>query len=261
MTFWLPAPVRDGRVLLQEQSLLTPLPPEAYGTITCHRCRTTGRGTVLGVLHGTDVLRDYRGRLRPHPWSAVVSCGQCGMVTAVCQGEQYPPSDDWADDRDVPAHVSRAYEEARECLAAGQHTATAMLCRKMIMNLVVDHGAEEGKKYAEYVVWFAEKGYITAPIKRWVEFIRDCGNKANHRLDAVGKRRAMAAFMLTTELMRRVYELDHLPDEYFAAYCETRMDALPPPSTPAEIRAARDARAARCPPSVTLDAYVDSPSE
>lgn len=216
---------------------------------------------MLGVLHGTDVLLDHAGRLRPHPWSAVVSCEQCGSVTAVCQGEQYPPSDDWAGDRDVPAHVSGAYEEARECLAAGHYTATAMMCRKMIMNLVVDHGAKEGRRYGEYVGWFAENGYITSSIKRWVEFIRDCGNKANHRLGSVGKRRAMAAFMLTTELMRRVYELDHLPDEYFASYCETRMDALPPPSTPAEVRVARDARAARCPPNVTLDEYVDGPSE
>ena len=66
----------------------------------------------------------------------------------------------------------------------------------------------------------------------------------------------MSAFMLTTELMRRVYELDHLPDGHFAAYCEARMDALPPPSTPAEIRDARDARARICPPRATLDEYT-----
>ena len=248
-------PARGGAARLQEQSLLVPLPPCTYGAITCYRCRAVGRGAVLCTLHGTDVLPDHLGRLRPHPWSAVVSCGRCGMIAAVCQGEQYPP-DDWPDDRGVPAHVSGAYAEARECLAAGHYTAAAMLCRKLIMNLAADHGAKAGRRYAEYVGWLAEKGYITGAIRERIEFVRDRGNDANHHLGPVGRKRAMSAFMLTTELMRRVYELDHLPDGYFAAYCETRMDALPPPSTPAEIRDARDARARICSPCATLDEYM-----
>ena len=250
------APARGGRTRLREQSLLVPLPASAYGAITCSRCRMSGEGAVLATLQGTDVFLDYRERLRPHPWSAVVSCGQCGMVSAVCQGEQYPP-DDWADDRSVPAYVSGTYAEARECLAAGHYTAAAMLCRKLIMNLGVDHGARAGKKYAGYVDWLVEKGYITNSIWERIEFVRDCGNDANHGPNPVGKRRAMAAFMITTELLRRVYELDHLPDEYFAAYCEPMWDALPAPSTPAEVRDARNARARICPPRVTLDDYME----
>lgn len=219
MTHRGPARTGDGRVRLQEQSLLVPLPPDAYGTITCYRCRTVGTGIVLGTVNGADVFYDHTGRLRPHPWSAVVSCRKCGMIAVVCQGEQYPPPCDWPDDRDVPVHVSSAYEEARECLAARNYTATAMMCRKILMNLGIDQGAETGKKYYEYVDWFAENGYITASIKKWAEFVVDCGNKANHRPDPVGKKRAMAAFMLTTELMRRVYELEYLPDDYLDAYC------------------------------------------
>ena len=246
---------RRGGTRLREQSLLTPLPASAYGTISCCRCLTSGEGAVLGTLHGTDVFPDHRGRLRPHPWSAVVSCKRCGMIAAVCQGELYPP-DDWPGDRNVPAHVLGAYAEARECLAAGQHTAVAMLCRKLIMNLVVDHGARAGKRYAEYVDWLVAKGYITGSIREQIEFVRVCGNNASHDPNPVGKKRAMATFMLATELLRRLYELEYLPDEYFAAYCEPMLDALPAPLTPAEIRNARDARARMCPPSVTLDEYT-----
>lgn len=256
MTARRPAPTRGGKALLRVQSLLAPLPPSAYGKITCSRCRAVGRGAVLGTLHGTDVFPDHRGILRPHPWSAVVSCEQCGMISAVCQGEQYPP-DDWPGDYDVPAHVSGAYKEAQECLAAGYYTAATMLCRKLIMNLVVDHGAREGVGYAEYVKWFAERGYITSSIRERIEFVRRCGNDANHKPGPVGKKRAITVFMLTTELMRRVYELEHLPDGYFAQYCEPIMDALPPPSTTAEIRDARNARAEICSPSIVLDDYME----
>ena len=178
------------------------------------------------------------------------------MVSAVCQGEQCPP-DDWADDRSVPAHVSGAYAEARECLAAGRHTTAAMMCRKLIMNPVVDHGAKAGKKYAGYVDWLVEKGYITGSIREQIEFVRGCGNDANHVPSPVGKRRAMAAFMITTELLRKVYGLEHLPDEYFAVHCEPMWDALPAPSTPAEVRDARNARARIRPPRVTLDDYTE----
>lgn len=254
-----PARTGNGRVRLQEQSLLSPLPPGAYGSISCHRCQTIGTGAVLGTVHGASVIRDHVGRLRPQPWSAVVSCDRCGMIAAVCQGEQYPPPGDWPGDRDVSAHVSDAYKEARGCLAAGCYTATAMMCRKILMNLGVDHGARAGRRYEEYVDWLAGEGYITATIKQWVEFVRDCGNKANHRPDSIGKRRAMTVFMLTTELVRRVYELEYLPDDYFTAYCEPIMDALPLPSTPAEVRAARDKRAGMCSSQAALDAYTDSP--
>lgn len=219
MTARRPSPARGGEDPLRAQSLLAPLPPSAYGEMTCPRCRAAGRGAVLGTLHGTDVFPGHRGALRPHPWSAAVSCEQCGMTSAACQGEQYLP-DDWPGDRDVPASVSGPYREAQECLAAGNCTAAAMLCRKLIMNLAVDHGGEGGRSYAKYVEWLAEKGYITGPIRERIEFVRRCGSDANHEPGPVGKKRAIAAFLLATELMRRLYELEHLPDEYFAVYCE-----------------------------------------
>ena len=51
-------------------------------------------------------------------------------------------------------------------------------------------------------------------MKRWVDLIRKHGNEATHKLDAPDKARAESTVMLTAELLRVIYEMEHMASKY-----------------------------------------------
>jgi len=111
------------------------------------------------------------------------------------------------------------YRSALASLCVGAYTPTAMVCRKLLMNMPVSLGTEPGKSYQSYVEYLYERRYIDWWNRGWVTAIRLHGNRANHSTAPVGRRRATISFMLTTELLRRIYEHDYLPPKYYDGYC------------------------------------------
>jgi hypothetical protein len=82
----------------------------------------------------------------------------------------------------VPRAVDGLYDEARRCAAAGAPTAAAMACRKILMNVAVEKGADQGKKFIEYVNYFESHHYIPPDGKSLVDYIRTFGNEAVHEI-------------------------------------------------------------------------------
>ncbi|WP_442930605.1 DUF4145 domain-containing protein [Micromonospora sp. NBC_00421] len=109
----------------------------------------------------------------------------------------------------LPTEVGAAYLEARETAGSGAFTSCELMCRKILMHIAVDKGAQEGKTFVEYLDHLTTTGYITPPMRPWLDLIRTHGNLSTHRLEAASKERALNTLAFTTQLLRLVYEMEH----------------------------------------------------
>lgn len=114
----------------------------------------------------------------------------------------------------LPSDIAEAYEEARRSLSVSAFTGAELICRKILMYVAVEKGAKEGESFAFYLDHIEKVGYITPPMKTWVNLIRKHGNIAAHILEKPDRSRAESTLMFTAELLRIVYEMEHLAKEY-----------------------------------------------
>ncbi len=109
----------------------------------------------------------------------------------------------------LPDEVQNLYDEARKCTSIGAYTSTVLTCRKILMHVAVEKGAEEGKKFIDYVDYLAEKNYIPPNGKDWVDYIRSKANEANHEIVIMEHKEADDLISFTEMLLRLVYEFKH----------------------------------------------------
>lgn len=111
--------------------------------------------------------------------------------------------------------VNDAYEEARSCYSIGSLTGCQLICRKILMHIAVDKcGGEEGKSFAEYIDKIKEAGYITPPMKGWVDKIREEGNDATHKLEPPSREDTEHIINFTIQLLRLVYEMEYKANKF-----------------------------------------------
>ncbi len=84
------------------------------------------------------------------------------------------------------------------------------------MHMAVEKGDKEGKKFTEYIDYLQQNGYITNSIKNWSDSLRQIGNDSTHHIKKPDSSRCKSTLMFTTELLRIVYEMEHLAKEYTA---------------------------------------------
>jgi hypothetical protein len=142
----------------------------------------------------------------------IAICPQCNQPTYFKRHQQTVPLPAFGDR--VP-HINNeliesVYEEARRCTAIGAHTAAVMLCRKILMHVAVEKGADENLKFVQYVNYLAAKGYVPPDGKGWVDAIRDKGDDANHEIQIMSPDDARLIVRFTEMLVRFVYEMAHL---------------------------------------------------
>lgn len=106
----------------------------------------------------------------------------------------------------VPEDINGLYEEARTCASAGSFTGSVLLCRKLLMNIGVQEGAEEGKSFVYYIDFLAEKGFIPPHGRAWVEHIRKKGNEATHEIALMTIDDASELVTFTEMLLKFIYE-------------------------------------------------------
>ncbi len=106
----------------------------------------------------------------------------------------------------LPDGVRELYDEARRCMAVSAYTSAALACRKLLMNVAVDRGAEENKKFVQYVDWLANNNYVPPGSHGWVGQIKDTGNEATHEIDLVEREEAEKVISFTEMLLKFVYE-------------------------------------------------------
>ncbi|MDI3538255.1 MAG: hypothetical protein PWQ13_278 [Bacillota bacterium] len=121
-------------------------------------------------------------------------------------GKQFPESPPGNPVAHVPEQLYKLYNEARYSIAAGAYTGAVLICRKMLMNIAVNEGAEEGKSFTFYVEYLANKGYVPPNGKAWVDYIRKRGNDANHEIELMTKEDAVSLITFLEMLLRFIYE-------------------------------------------------------
>ena len=99
-------------------------------------------------------------------------------------------------------------------MAADCFIASELLCRKILMHVAVEKGADEGKSFAYYITYLEKEGYIAKHMKNWVDLIRKHGNESTHSLNVVEKDRADSTLHFTAQLLVLLYEMPMKAEQF-----------------------------------------------
>jgi hypothetical protein len=114
----------------------------------------------------------------------------------------------------LPKELQQAYTELRNCMSVNAFNASELLCRKILMHIAVEKGAKEGDSFANYIAFLEKQGYVTPPMKTWVDLIKEHGNEATHLLESPDRERAESTAMFTIQLLRIIYEMKYIADKF-----------------------------------------------
>jgi hypothetical protein len=177
---------------------------EEWTEFDCGYCdRRVSAGVLIGAIPRFD------GNLSTGRGQAVVICSVCHGLSVQAEHEVYPAPRVGDSVAGLGELVSAAWEEARNALAARAPTAAELMCRKLLMHVAVEHGADEGEGFEFYVDFLVEEGVITRRMKPWVDRIRKHANRATHDIVPVEFDRARDTLEFTEQLLRIVYEMPH----------------------------------------------------
>lgn len=171
-----------------------------------YRCAHCGHD-VTGFI-----VARHANKIGTAVWLLCPTCGDASIVTR--KNEQYPAPIPGPELQGLPPDIDAAYSEARRCLGISALSACTMMCRKILMHMAVQKGAQAGERFEQYVGYLQEQGYISPNMRPWVDRIRQLGNEGAHDLEAPSRDAAESALAFTGELLRTVYEMQFLNDRY-----------------------------------------------
>ena len=119
---------------------------------------------------------------------------------------QYPGASYGNAVSNIPEDIGILYNEARNCVACNANTASVLCCRKLLMNIAVSKGANEGQKFIEYIEFLADKGFVPPDGKDWVDHIRKKGNEANHEIALMKREDAEELITFIEMILKFIYE-------------------------------------------------------
>ena len=181
--------------------------PNSFLELHCAYCNRHVSAAVL-VRTRSDI------RDSADPEVIWVRCTNCGHGSVLSSLGQVPGARPGADLAGLPDNIRRAYDEARSTASVGAWTATEMVCRKILMHVAVDKGADAGKTFASYLTYLQDMGYVSPVMAGWVDLIRKHGNEAVHDLPEVTAERGRSTLIFTEQLLRTTYEMDALARQY-----------------------------------------------
>ena len=176
--------------------------PESWCSYVCAYCGARVSGAVVA---------SYQGYGSTVQW---LLCPGCIQGSVISNGHLSPGSEFGPKIDGLPEEVAAAYGEARRCMQVDAFTAAELLCRKILMHVAVEKGAKEGDSFASYLSYLETKGFVTPPMKNWVDLIRRNGNEATHKIATPLRERAESTVMFTAELLRLVYEMEAMAAKY-----------------------------------------------
>lgn len=143
---------------------------------------------------------------------AVYICTNCGGPSFFppYKDEVFPGTAFGSEVGHLPEELDTLYEEARRCTSQNCHTAAVLLCRKILMNIAVKIGAEEGKSFVSYIDYLSNEGYIPPNGRHWVDHIRKRGNEANHEVQSMEPSDAEELVRFTEMLLKIIFEFPAL---------------------------------------------------
>jgi Domain of unknown function (DUF4145) len=167
---------------------------------TCGYC-----GKLVGPNTGYSAHVIIGGN--PGPPLAIRICSNCKYPTFWdLNDRQYPGVPYGSEVGSLPDDIGRLYKEARDCYAAGAFTASVLACRKILMNIAVAQGADEGKQFIVYVEYLAANGYVPPNGRGWVDHIRKKGNEATHEIALMTDDDAAELISFVEMLLKFIYE-------------------------------------------------------
>lgn len=175
---------------------------DAWKGFVCGHCGTRVSGAVVAA---------YGDSFQRVEWLLCPECerGSVANGSSINPGVPFGPAING-----MPDDVKQAYEQARRSMAARAYTGVELICRKILMHVAVEKGAGPGLKFIEYIGYLEQQGYVTPPMKPWVDVIRRHGNSAAHDIEEPNHVRAESTLMFTAELLRLTYEMAHFAAKY-----------------------------------------------
>lgn len=173
----------------------------------CGHCDRLVSGRVVNIY--------LRQKNKPEdPKLIFIICPSCVKGSVWNEGIIIPGTKPGNKLEGLPGEIEAAYQEARNCYSINAYIGCELLCRKILMHVGVDKGAEEGQSFVSYINYLESKGYITPTIKEWADMIRTIGNQSTHELTPPDKERANATLIFTMELLRIIYEMKHVANKF-----------------------------------------------
>lgn len=133
-------------------------------------------------------------------------CPNCDRPTFFENGLPTPGPLVGRDFAGLPDSTADAYREARLALAVGAPTAAVLMLRKLLMNVAVSQGAEEGQSFAAYIGFLEDKGWVPPNGRSWADHIRKKGNEATHEIQVMSAEDAGELMIFAEMLLAFVYD-------------------------------------------------------
>ena len=124
-----------------------------YGTLeyVCGHCDKPTSGFIVTQHKTFDVK-----------WLICLNCKQGSVYN---NGIVYPQPLLGHSVKGLPDIIKTVYDESRKSLSSNSYTACELVCRKILMSVSVEKGADEGKDFVFYIDFLKKSGYITPPMK------------------------------------------------------------------------------------------------
>lgn len=136
----------------------------------------------------------------------VCICPHCEYPTYMNPNRQIPGVAPGNSVLHLPSEIEALYSEARNAVSINANTAAVLTCRKLLMNIAVNHGAKEGATFVSYIDHLAEKGFVPPNGRAWVDHIRSKGNEATHEIRLMTNEEATNLISFAEMLLKFVYE-------------------------------------------------------
>lgn len=136
----------------------------------------------------------------------VFICTHCKFPTFIYKDVQVPGDRFGNDVSGISKELTALYNEARNAFSVQSYTGVVLLCRKLLMNIAVELGAQSGRKFIEYVVYLDTNHFISARSKSWVDRIRTEGNEATHETIIKNKEQASDMIKFCEMLLKTNFE-------------------------------------------------------
>lgn len=174
-----------------------------YITATCAEC---GLKVSFAVLATT--AQQARAGTR---WLRCLQCGHGAVMDG--DGKVSPASSAGEKVDHLPPEIGKLYAEARAALGFGAPTGCEMLCRS-VLGHTAHHLKWKKGTFADALDYLITEGYITTPMKPWVDRIRLHGNEVAHEAVLIDEERAADTLRFTTQLLRVVFETPGIASLY-----------------------------------------------
>lgn len=177
-------------------------------TYICGYCGskvTSNEGMYLGSKNGLSISNSLP--------QGVFVCTNCKLPSFIYKGTQVPGVNFGNSVNNIPDNVNSVYEEARKSFSVGAYTGVILLCRKLLMHVGVNFGAEENKNFVYYVNYLKDNHYVSQNSGEWIDSIRKFGNVATHQIVVNSKADAEKMIKFCEMLLKMNYEYPALMNQ------------------------------------------------